>query len=325
MEPLFWFIIFLSWYTVHLFFSNHLQFSLVDFRLMYILNITVFFYSLYFSNLKGYVTQIFFFAGLIYVIFSAITFSTIFSSQQTLDNFSNIFSIIGLSGEDAIYQNYGLWLSILAIITTSFIYSYRKSNLILKLFLYITLLFSILGTLLVGARAAFIGVTIGTLYYLIKIRSKSTILVFIGIAFLLLPLFLLNEDLLLTINRILRLFGGTDDSGRVFMFSQALNLWTESWTNIIFGAGVKSYPIFIGVNSSGAYPHNIFLEILCELGIVGLSLFLLVFYSAFKNNSNDPLFTSLTLCLLIIFSFTGGISDLYNIFFFLGLSLTAQE
>ena len=121
-------------------------------------------------------------------------------------------------------------------------------------------------------------------------------------------------------DRFVALFAGTDDSARVFMFAQAIDLWSQDIFTILFGGGIKSYPIFIGENNLGWYPHNIFLEILCELGIIGLFIFFGIFYSAFQNKNNDLLMTSLTLCMILSYSFTGGIHDLYNIFFFLALS-----
>lgn len=323
MDSFIVFLIFLAWYAIHIFFSGQLQYSLIDFRLMFVLNISVFFFSLYYSHLRNYVAQILFSAGLVYVFFSVWTFYLLSSSPESFAGFTNIFAASGLdTSGDAVYQNYGLWLSILMITSAYFIYHSINNKSKIKLFLFsIAFIFSIIGILVIGARAAFIGGVFGLIYFLSRVKIRNLIMPLIGAFCILLPLFLINEELLLTINRITRLFYGTDDSGRLFMFSQAFNLWSQDWVNVIFGAGIKSYPIFIGVNSAGAYPHNIFLEILCELGVIGLSLFLLIFYNAFKYKSNDPLMTSLTVCMIFIYSFTGGMSDIYNIFFFLGLSI----
>ena len=84
---------------------------------------------------------------------------------------------------------------------------------------------------------------------------------------------LLNQESFLTINRFFSLFDENDQSSRLYFFSQSIQLWTNDINTILFGGGVKSYPIFTYQNEFGVYPHNVFLEILSELGIVGLIIF----------------------------------------------------
>ena len=79
------------------------------------------------------------------------------------------------------------------------------------------------------------------------------------------------------------------NQSRLYFFSQSIQLWTNDINTILFGGGVKSYPIFTYQNEFGVYPHNIFLEILSELGIVGLIIFLKIIFIFYKNKSNNEL------------------------------------
>ncbi|QQS11142.1 MAG: O-antigen ligase family protein [Rhodospirillales bacterium] len=63
-------------------------------------------------------------------------------------------------------------------------------------------------------------------------------------------------------------FAGT--SGRQELHAAAIDGWSRS---PVFGIGIGGYPSLL-TNLPRDYPHNIVLEILCELGVVGLALFL---------------------------------------------------
>ncbi len=47
-------------------------------------------------------------------------------------------------------------------------------------------------------------------------------------------------------------------------------MWSQ---NPFFGSGIGSFPIAVGLGDKRMYPHNIFLEIAAELGVVGLVIF----------------------------------------------------
>jgi hypothetical protein len=311
MDTFVWYLIFLVWYCIHLFFAGQLQIVQVDFRPIFFLNTATLFFCIYYSFLRVYIVKILFLAGIIYMSFSISTFYSLISSNS-VQGFVNIFALSGLdnSGQD-FYQNYGIWLSILMIISAHFmnIYLNKKSKTRFLLF-SIPFCFSLIFLLLLGARAAFIGGIVGLTFLLRNVGFKNLLISITFISIFLIPVALFNQDILLTVTRFVALFAGTDDSARVFFFTQAIDLWSQDIFTILFG----------GENNLGWYPHNIFLEILCELGIIGLFIFFRIFYSAFQNKNNDLLMTSLTLCMILSYSFTGGIHDLYNIFFFLALS-----
>ncbi|NLN89377.1 MAG: O-antigen ligase family protein [candidate division WS1 bacterium] len=69
-----------------------------------------------------------------------------------------------------------------------------------------------------------------------------------------------------TLERLEYLQADTGYAGRGSLATVALDMWYERpW----LGHGVGSFPIYVGRGPVRAYPHNIVLEALCELGIVG--------------------------------------------------------
>ena len=90
---------------------------------------------------------------------------------------------------------------------------------------------------------------------------------------------------------------------RLRYFPAAYQYWLGA---PIVGNGIGSFSMmFLGYEQSGAYPHNFFLEILTELGLVGFALFYLMAYVASPRGSladlrNDPLL--LTIFMLLAMS-----------------------
>jgi len=100
--------------------------------------------------------------------------------------------------------------------------------------------------------------------------------------------------------------------------------------NPIIGVGAGGWPIFHGIGEKGIHPHNIFLEIISETGIIGLFLFLLVFYSFFRITRTYHTSTIRTsfLPFILIFPFSffnamksGDLND--NILLFVSIGLVA--
>ena len=67
-------------------------------------------------------------------------------------------------------------------------------------------------------------------------------------------------------------------ANRFVTYSAALTFWLQA---PILGNGIGSFSIMLlGEERPGSYPHNIVLEILCSLGLVGLGLFLVMLWMA---------------------------------------------
>jgi O-antigen ligase len=164
----------------------------------------------------------------------------------------------------------------------------------------------------------------GNLYY-----TKHTKYIIVSLLFVIvMGFFLVKTDTFsTTINRFEILFteenGGNSANGRLMRFSEALEMFGRS---PILGEGVGSFPVSFSSVDARDYPHNIFLELLSELGLVGLVMFLCLFllpiYRFFKINNNNRLLLALMAGLL--FSFlnslvSGDVNDNRILFTFISI------
>ena len=106
--------------------------------------------------------------------------------------------------------------------------------------------------------------------------GTKTILKIIGLVVLLsMPLYLSGyfDGTIKRMTTLGEIEKGYDPTGRLYRYQVAMNMWKEhKW----FGAGFGSFPIYYNSKDVAGYPHNIFLEVGSELGIIGF-LFLIFF------------------------------------------------
>ena len=80
-----------------------------------------------------------------------------------------------------------------------------------------------------------------------------------------------------TVRRLFVLFGqergGASAAGRLDHWAAAWDMWVNA---PIIGGGIGAFPLWLGRPDARAYPHNMFLETLAELGIVGLFVLITV-------------------------------------------------
>ncbi len=319
-----WYIIFISWYLIRMLTQPSTQLMLVDFEQMFLVTPVVIFLCTKFRYLKESVSNVIFFFGFTYAIFGIISYYYLSNTDQLVLFTSNIFALFNLAFNVDIYQNVGFWISLFAICLFNFIISYSKAfkkNGFLLLFLILSFLISTYLLLLAGARGAFLGLILALIYLSRNIRDKKFIYSSLFGVLVLIVFIVLNQESFLTINRLFSIFDGHDQSTRIYLFSQAIQLWTSDITSIFFGGGVKSFPIFINQNNLGVYPHNIFLEILSELGLVGLIIFLKILFIFFKKRGINELVNAFSIFTVFIFCVTGSLDSFYQAFFFLCLGL----
>lgn len=87
-----------------------------------------------------------------------------------------------------------------------------------------------------------------------------------------------------TVARLRLLFtqdgGGASAVGRVDFYQAAVEYWTDS---PLVGHGTGSFPVMYGLGDVRGYPHNLFLEVLVEQGLVGVSLLLILLVTPFMG------------------------------------------
>lgn len=196
-----------------------------------------------------------------------------------------------------LYLSMPLGLFIITILTSNITIS--KSNSI-SLFVLAT---SILGIILMGARGPLLILFIILLLYSLMQRKINTTIniknLFLSFFAILILIAIISpfkgqviELFRVTFQRMLLLFKGFSSSNndfgdsvntRLLLLYQAINIIFSSPSNILFGTGIGSFGLLTIGEDIKHYPHNFILEIWCELGLVGLSIFVLLMLLIFRK------------------------------------------
>lgn len=194
----------------------------------------------------------------------------------------------------------------------------------------ITAVFIFAMLVLLGARGPFLfAIFAGTIYFSIKKSQKLfdfkilLILGFLAMMFIMLAQFWSGAELLTQ-----RLSSFSDSSAdqstieRLVAFQFALNAFIE---NPILGLGIGGFGIYAYKLDENIYPHNIFLEIGAELGIVGLVLFtaaiIYIFVLSIKLIKHPHIQIYFALFLFVFFNYlkSGGLIDARKLFIIIGI------
>lgn len=142
----------------------------------------------------------------------------------------------------------------------------------------------IISLILTGKRAHVIFPSmVLLLYYIItskgtrrikRICSALVIAIVLVSAFMFLAPFFSNlNSISRTYDLLMNVFGGgnVEDSlsGRAILYKNAVDLWRE---HLVFGSGWGTYQELTGMKMA---VHNIYLQLLCETGILGLAVFII--------------------------------------------------
>lgn len=134
-----------------------------------------------------------------------------------------------------------------------------------------------------------------------------------------------------TFNRFLRLFDQADDpllrvgANRFDYFAGAYRIWLSS---PIFGQGLAGFTIaFCGYDQPGCHPHNAFLHVLADFGLIGFIFFAVFLWTGLRHCTldrlrQDPLQMTLLMTCITIAMYAMVAVDLptdHRVFFFVGL------
>jgi O-antigen ligase len=158
-------------------------------------------------------------------------------------------------------------------------------------------------------------------------KIKRKMLRTLTVVLILLPIILLTQYekisnfLYLGIIRFQSLFEVSADQsvqGRIERLAYAAKNVFGSVSTFLFGNGIGSFGIHYSGEDVREYPHNIFLEILFELGIVALILFCVFLFLPFLFK-RMLVFKVLVLYFLLNALKSGDLTGLWLLFFFIGL------
>ncbi|ELC8463463.1 O-antigen ligase family protein [Clostridium perfringens] len=236
-----------------------------------------------FNNKKDFIN--FFYFWILGALISSI-YSIVYFYQQGFD-FNQIFTV----SNDSIKQFYDMKFSssplfedpnnfasylLISILITIGVKKYNYINKNNKKSITICLVIQVLALIITLSRSAYIGLVIAIL---VNLTLDKKFKVLKGILF-----FLLMIAIILGAINIFN----TDYSAmsRIALWETAVNM---SINNPIFGVGLANFPIYFlkylkgNILMMNPHPHNLFLRISAETGIVGLFLFINIYLEPIKN------------------------------------------
>ena len=141
----------------------------------------------------------------------------------------------------------------------------------------------------------------------------------------------INTLVSFTVGRVSLLFpkdGNIDKMGesvtvRVDHFKKSIDLFNADFFKSIFGYGIGSYGVITKGIDERSYPHNIFLEIIVELGLIGFIIFLYYMYFNFFLIKNKNYYISNFVILYIFLNMfkSGSLIDFRVNFIFFAILL----
>lgn len=165
-----------------------------------------------------------------------------------------------------------------------YVFLFKQRKVLSTISMTVLLFFIILG----AKRGAFITGTIGMIYFIYyqlsivkkKNRLKGYFITIIGVLVLLnfFNDFYLNNDLLQKRLKGISTEGG---SGRDIIYANIFDSWykSDSFINLLFGFGFASSLQLSGVQ---VYAHNDWLELLSNFGLLGIIVYIILFFAAFQ-------------------------------------------
>ena len=212
-----------------------------------------------------------------------------------------------------------------------------------KIFYVLCTILGLIITISTNSRGPFFALIISILIYLFfftKLNKKKIVYALILISLLFIIIFTLLPESL--VSRY-KLFGKKEvhiSKKQVSVFStskirehflnQSIKYLKNNPEKLIFGIGVGGFSYISANREDRLYPHNIFMEIVLELGLLGLILFVLPFlfllndFLITKNKINNEENRQIILWIMLIILFflnaqvSGDINDNRLLWFFQG-------
>ena len=161
------------------------------------------------------------------------------------------------------------------------------------------MLFSALICLTAGGRGGFVYIVVISLfmfYYYLKSSKKSRIKAFVVVTILIILVFYLVErfNVMESVGMMRVMNKLTEDNERMMLYQKAYNAFLES---PILGNGVGSIWFTVGF-----YSHNMFLDILAEMGVVGCLFFLYIIMNTIWRLIISSKVSTIYILLFIVFS-----------------------
>ena len=214
---------------------------------------------------------------------------------------------------------------------------------------YFAILFVILlSIILSGSRGPLVSIIIGSIVYAILYERKYSSRIFgygiLAIGTIITLLLLLPESLtqrffdisqgsvIMTQQGVRRI---STIATRFEFWSMSLQAWFSSITSFFIGLGAGSFSSLFIWRDWRWYPHNLFFEIIVELGLIGLVigiLFIIKSYQIINKGiqrgsftDHSALWVAGTVVMFIAAQFSGDINDNRILWMFIGISIASTH
>jgi O-antigen ligase len=171
---------------------------------------------------------------------------------------------------------------------------FSKHPLIYKLFAFFLFIIMLFILLILGGRGPLLATLLAmllTLVYAFKFdhfklsisRYGIVVLILIFVSILVIGYLIASGNETQTLLRLMMLFEGSDDSSagtRAVYYGASIEFWKQA---PLVGQGLGSWPVLYDGTDLRNYPHNMFLEVLSELGLIGFVLFSMLLALGIKN------------------------------------------
>lgn len=269
--------------------------------------------------------------------------------------FSRKFPALPMNASFGFSSDFAGWLIIIVPLCFGILFTRGLFNRLVKILLSALALFFLICLILTFSRGAWVGIMLALplmAYYLIKYSKKEmkilipcSILCAI-VLFLVLPQQIKDKGKRLIKNNVKQSELVIDRIKSIPQINKGSNferirLWEEALNIIkdypLFGCGPNTYSIVARnykiAGGGGIYPHNSFLQMSAETGLIGLFAFLFVLFVFFKislsylNKNKNPLILGLASGILAFLVQSFFDTNLYALqlvvlfWFFLGLSI----
>jgi O-antigen ligase len=181
---------------------------------------------------------------------------------------------------------------LISLFPLSLFYVVRNDGILKKILAIVTIGASIPVILLSGSRGGLLGLI--TVFLLIFFTRMGSLKFFYKLLILLSIVMIanfysekINIDRYLTLTEVSEDYNMTDEFGRLQVWKKGLELF---FSNPITGVGVNCFAMAIGYLRGELFlipfwqaPHNSYLQIAAETGIIGFVIFILIIYITLKN------------------------------------------
>lgn len=175
-----------------------------------------------------------------------------------------------------------------------------------------------------GTRSLLVGMAVVVAYIAVSIikRTKKLSHFLRAVIVFSIPVFAIVYWLFI-LEPMLESRGNMYDGARVELWSYYLNLFLNDKLVLFFGIGCNDLPLYAKSHNM-LTAHNIFIEMLVELGIVGIILFIILISFILKKANKNPLKNEMMLPLIIYLSFMLTQSGLSTELLYFVIALAGQ-